>query len=501
MGEFTRRKFLQGSMAAGLAAPLGALSAIGASPRPERGASNAVTAGPEKYNILWIMTDEQRPDSLGCYGSPWARTPNLDRLAARGVTFHECHVQSPVCLASRTSMLMGRYPQELIPDDVNGHAFEDGILDPSRKSFVNLFADAGYRTANIGKWHTPKHPTWQENIEFILCQKNGQWTAADCYSLMKPYNEEKHRVIKRKGLSPIILSGLYPHHDWGETPSGHLTDMAINWLRDAAKCDRPFLLRVSHLWPHSPVLVPQPWDKLYDPDAIPFRPFNRKAYENRSAFDRHHSDIQQCADLSEMTWRRIRADYFGLCAYVDYEVGRLLRTLDELALADRTIVVFNSDHGKSQGEIGLSEKGNFDREVWRVPFILSGPGLPGNEHRHDLNENMDLGATLGALAGIDFPPDMRGRNLFQSSEPEAVFGIIDLYGQRRVAIRTKQFRFDCTVPKGAMKIAGQGLDANLIDVEHDPWEERNLILDPHYASTANQMRHRIEAWLALTGMT
>ncbi len=499
VGKMARREFVGGSVFAGLTASLVMGGADGQSSVKSR-ESPVISAGRPRPNVLWIQTDEQRPDSLGCYGSSWARTPNLDRLAQRGTTFHECHVQSPVCVPSRTSMLMGKYPMEM-GILWNETQFKDGVLDPEEKSFVNLFADAGYRTASIGKWHTPNHPTWQENEDFILFNVSGTGKGtvevADCFSLMAPYSESEHRVIKRKGSSPVIMSGIYPYHDWGATPSGHVTDRAIAWLKEAAGHDQPFFLRVSHLWPHSPVLVPRPWDKLYAPADMPYRPFNRQAYESRSAYDRGLYNTQETSKIPESTWRRILADYYGLCAYLDHEVGRLMRALQALGIHENTVVAFNADHGKSLGEIGLSEKGNFDREVWRVPFLLSFPGhVPENSHRHDLMELMDFGPTLCSLAGIDFPAGMGGRDLFNSSEPEAVFGVIELIGRRRAAIRTRQFRYDYTVLRGGKKAGPDEYDANLIDLDNDPFEEHNLANVPEYAATAACLRERIEQWLA-----
>lgn len=446
----------------------------------------------KRPNVLWIQTDEQRPDSLSCYGAPWAYTPSAGRLAVRGTTFHECHVQSPVCVPSRTSMLMCRYPHEL-GVIFNDKAHQDGVIDPREHSFVNCFAEAGYRTASIGKWHTPNHPTWQENVAFEYFGDK-----ADYYTVYPPYSAAGQRVVNRKGRNPIILGGIYPFHDWGLTPASHVTDLAIEWLRKASTVDQPFLLRVSHLWPHTPVLVPKPWDSLYAPEELPFRPFNRQAYESRSAFDRDFSDTQQCAHLSEKEWRRIKADYYGLCAYVDHEIGRLLRVVDELGLAEHTIIAFNSDHGKSLGEIGLSEKGNFDRQVWRVPFILAGPGVPKDEHRHDLMELIDFGSTLASLAGVDLSPGMRGRDLFSSEEPEAVFGILELDGQLRAAVRTARYRYDCTLSRGGMNTRPHERDPNLIDLQNDPLEENNLIHTPQYAPVASEMHQRLEEWWAIS---
>lgn len=494
MRRMARREFMSGSLATGLTASLGVSSVAAALPDGEGAVRRA-----GRPNILWIQTDEQRPDSLGCYGSSWARTPNLDQLARRGVVFHECHVQSPVCTPSRTSMLMGRYPQEMGVLS-NTPQFQDGYLDPEAKSFVNLFADAGYRTASIGKWHTPNHPTWQENEDFILFDITGTGVGkvevADCFSLAPPYSEPAHRVIKREGPSPIIMSGVYPYHDWGATPSSHITDRAIQWLHGAAGREEPFLLRVSHLWPHSPVLPPPPWDRLYATGDMPYRPLNREAQMGRAAYDRDVIASVGTTELPEATWRRIMADYYGLCAHVDHEVGRLLRALDTLGLSENTLIAYNADHGKSLGEIGLSEKGNFDREVWRVPFILSCPGLvPEDSHRRDLMELMDFGPTLCSLAGIPYPANMRGRDLFSSPEPDSVFGVIEAVGQVRAAVRTAKYRYDCTVMRRGEPVGPDQCDANLIDLENDPLEEENLARDPRYTGTVSELYQQVQHWL------
>ncbi|MCL5269566.1 MAG: sulfatase-like hydrolase/transferase [bacterium] len=168
MTDINRRRFIQGAgaLAAGAAAwglAGGRADAIVDPPtllpvtKPTAGGQAA-----KRPNVLWIQTDEQRPDSLGCYGSTWARTPNLDRLAREGAVFNECHVQSPVCVASRTSQLFCRYPQELGVYD-NKYFYEAGILDPDLPSFPQIFARAGYRTASYGKWHTPRPSDLERN--------------------------------------------------------------------------------------------------------------------------------------------------------------------------------------------------------------------------------------------------------------------------------------------------------------------------------------------------
>ncbi len=455
--------------------------------------------GGTRPNVLWIQTDEQRPDSLGCYGSAWAKTPVIDALAAKGTVFTECHVQSPVCVPSRSSMLFCKYPPEL---DIyeNVKQFKDGYLDPAQKTWVNCLADAGYRTVSLGKWHTPNHPTWQENQLFDLFHE-----AADYYQLRGEFKgkESEYRVVNRQGERyPIIIGGIYPHHDYGVTPATYLTDLAVDKLQELQKGDQPWLLRVSYIWPHTPVLAPEPWDRLYDPQEVPSRAVNRAAYETRSAYDRWFADYQGGFKLDEKTWRQCAADYYGLCAHVDNQVGRLVQELERLGLLDGTIVAFNADHGRSLGEAGLCEKGTYDREVWRVPFVFSCPGLiPEGKTDAQLCELLDFGATITALCGVPLAEGMRGRNVFTSSAPEAVFGIIEIGDYRRAGVFNGKYRFDCTVAYKYALLPEAECDPNLFDLEADPHEEQNLAQNPEYAPLMKELYGRIRSWLKETDNT
>jgi len=384
------------------------------------------------------------------------------------------------------------------------------VLPPDLQTFPQVFANAGYRTCSLAKWHTPKHPTWQEMDPFQL-----QPDIAGCFDFADPSLEPEHNVVKRLSERTLIMAGTYPDVPDRPHPSAHLTNLAVDWLEAAAREDQPFLLRVSHLWPHTPVLAPRPWDTLYAPGDVPCRAGNREMYANRSLYDRWTADMHRGLDIPEETWRRICACYYGLCACVDHEVGRLLAALDRLGLTENTIVAFNADHGKNLGEYGACEKDTFDREVWRVPSLLSWPGhMPQNDHRTDLCELIDFGPTLLALAGVERPAGFEGRDLLASDEPDAVYGVIgwgddpsypadeidvDECGDaRRAAIRTRRWRYDCTVRFDGHAAAPDERDGTLFDIENDPYEERNLINDPALAETVSDLHTRLERWLAKT---
>lgn len=450
----------------------------------------------KRPNVLWIQTDEQRPDSLGCYGSTWAKTPVVDGLAARGTVFTECHVQSPVCVPSRSSMLFCKYPPELGIYE-NTKQFKDGFVDPKQKTWVNCMADAGYRTVSLGKWHTPNHPTWQENDLFDIFHET-----EDYYGLRGPFKdkEQEYRVVHRQGERyPIVIGGEYPYHDFGTTPATYLTDLAVDKIQELAKGSQPWLLRVSYIWPHTPVLVPEPWNKLYDPDKIPCRALNRSAYECRSDYDRWFADYQGGFKLDEKTWRQCAADYYGLCAHVDNQIGRLLQELERQGILDSTIIAFNADHGRSLGEAGLCEKGTYDREVWRVPFIFSCPGLiPAGKTDSQLCELLDFGTTITSLCGVSLEQGMRGRNVFTTSAPGAVFGVIDIGDYRRAGVFDGKYRMDCTVAYKYKLLPESECDPNLFDLAKDPYEENNLAKNPEYAPVVKKMYQQLKSWLKET---
>lgn len=486
----------------------------------------------DRPNILWIQTDEQRPDSLGCYGSAWARTPYLDALARRGVVFDNCVCNSPVCVPSRVSQLTARYPQEM-STLTNNVSSMNGVYPAGTETFPERFAAAGYATASFGKWHTPNHPTWQLNQGLINLEQYSGY-----YALNPDYDHDAHGVILRPGGTPIILAGTYPVAHGH--PSEAITDWAIAWLRQRP-ADQPFLLRVSHNWPHTPVLPPPPYDVIYDPDDLPIRYFDEAAYATRAAYDRARADLHRMAALTRDQQRQMWAQYMGLVACVDHEVGRMLSALRALGLEKNTVVLFSADHGKALGEWGATEKGFFDSEVWRVPMILAGPGVPEGRVDRAPCELIDTARTFLGLAGLDAPDVYCGRDLTDAdvAAPETVYGQIgwpepdcrllervaafrqgpteDIRGRdaliwqraqglgaatplaargMRVAVRDSRYRLDVTWMRDGRRLPQPEADGNLFDLVADPEERRNLWGDARVATTQARLWAALEDWFA-----
>lgn len=460
------------------------------------------------------MTDEQRVDSLGCYGSPWAKTPHLDALARRGVVFERCFCQSPICLPSRASQLACRYPLECgtFCNDVKGG------FPPGTVTFPEFFAASGYTTVNFGKTHVPRHPVWQEGEAYRHFRHY-----ATPRQLGEGFDPVDYRVAKDE-VNGLILGGTYP--GGMDNPSRHATDQGIEFLQNH-QGPAPFLLRVSHMWPHTPVLPPAPFDATYQAKDLPIRYFDEEILEHRSSRARRWADQFGIREMSRAAYEQTWTDYMGLCAYIDHEVGRLLDALYASQWADHTLVLFSSDHGRALGEYGAVEKHTFDDAVWLVPFMVSWPGRLGEgEVRHDLCELIDTGRTLAGRTGLgdQVPKTWRGRDLFRDPTPaedeQAVFGEIGYpdnqtaaalayAGKRknleshkaqgeclRVAIRTRRYRMDLNWTYQGRLIVEENPDGLLIDLESDPMERHNLFHEAEYQSVVKNLKLRLGDWLA-----
>jgi arylsulfatase A-like enzyme len=445
-------------------------------------------------NILWIQTDEQRTDSLGCYGHPKMNTPNIDKLAKRGTVFSNHHVQSPICVPSRVSQLTSCYPHQtgILNNSVhyNHGKWPEGLI-----AFPELFASEGYVTANFGKYHTPHHSTWLENWHFELFADE-----ADFLGLPPEYDEMEHRVIhKGHNEGEVILSGKYPNVKGGRTPTSHVTDLAIDWLRQFQHVRRPFFLRVSYLAPHTPVLVPESHYEMYDLDDMDWDAPSEDVLASRPRFEREGNPSEDYSSHTAEEFRRMRSSYYGLVSHIDEQIGRLMKELEESGELDNTVIVFNSDHGTLMGEYGLFQKGVFYDLVTRVPCIIAIPGKEGGKTIADLTESIDLGPTLLALAGIPAIDQMKGRNMLdEDSSRDAVIGEVCLQRSgkfiRRSWIRTERWSMDFTSEiDGVMTDTAAMHDGKLTDIRNDPLERRNLYYDPDYAQVVEELTEKFRA--------
>lgn len=421
-----------------------------------------------KPNVLWIMTDEQRVDSLGCYGNAWVKTPHLDGLAKRGILFHNAYCQSPVCVASRASMLTGTYPHEC---DVLENFYRLGLGRRERQKIAQSLHAVGpgeykrrmerlkgaafgeisgrftrvpvdfYRNSSaftqlqtavaeeLGVIDSgPRLPMLPELFEgsgyktanigklhhggfrtgFAYNAPVPQLEHAYWFGLRADYDESAFNLVQYPNHG-AIFAGTFPAAA-EETETHKWTDAAVDWLR--ANADSPFFLRLSIRAPHTPVLPPAPWDTMYDPEEMRLPEVSTGELMAAARHDQTREMPIFRNRFSPEEQRKTIASYYGLVAHVDHEVGRILNELDQLGLRENTIVVFNSDHGTLLGEHDIYQKEVFFREATQIPLMLAYPGsIPAGVAAPGPVQLIDIAPTLLSLAGIAIPHHMRGTDL------------------------------------------------------------------------------------------
>ncbi|GEM_PF-479640 len=448
----------------------------------------------DHYNILYIITDQQRTDSLGCYGNTWVRTPNINNLANHGVVFDNCFVASPVCVPSRVSLLTGMLPHQT-------GIFENSVESKQAKwpegltTYPEVLAQNGYKTINLGKVHTPPHEPWQVNNPFRAFADE---IKLDTFG---PGIDEKKLDVIRIGKGGIY-SGIYPSKVPGRTPTSYLADEAIKQLDELKNSSQPWLLRVSILAPHTPVLCPPEYYNMYKPEKMDWDKPTSATLAGLPRYEKTHSSFKP--DVPDEQIRRMRASYYGLVSHIDDQVGRILDKLRETGEDRRTIIVYTSDHGCMIGEYGMQTKMTFHDIATRVPLIIAGPGVRPLQHKEALVSSIDIAPTLLKMNNVAVPEQMkRAHVLFnEKNERRLVVGEIaapykESKGAQQLArrswIRTDRWSMDYTSEIGGQKVTDpKQRDGKLIDKKNDPLEHENLYYDPAHAEVVKTLTSLFE---------
>ncbi len=444
-------------------------------------------------NILWLMTDEQRADSLGYTGAPWARTPHLDQLAQRGMCFAQAYTPSPVCVPARACLLTGRAASSI--GVLNNHH----VLALDDPQFLTWrMAAAGYQVATFGKQHYAcRRRAFDLEGGQVLGERVGY------YEYQVSVDPREAGVVRYDGgKSPWLLAGRYPGSA-EDTPEMTNVRAALEWLRGRDP-SRPFLLRVSFNAPHTPVVTPAPFDTLITPEAIDL-PLDGPEMAYASATQRDYlCDYAGSHRLTPAQIRRARQCYYGQVAFVDHAFGQLLQAMGEMGALENTIIAYVSDHGCHLGDHGFFQKQSFWEASVRVPFFLAGPGIAQGVVETPVSIGSLL-PTLLELAGVESPtgvqyPSLAAAYRGKKLEPAPVFSEVDYglwsyrSGERCVMVRQGQWKlFLYHDPCDPDKCAGRE-DAVLFDLESDPDERHNLARHPAYAETVRTLVEAIDAW-------
>ena len=435
-----------------------------------------------KPNVLLIVTDDQRPDTIAALGNEIIDTPNLDRLVKRGTTFEQATCANPLCVPSRAEILSGC------------SSFRNGVLgmgaeriDPKLSLLPTVMTGGGYHAWYVGKWMNDGKPltrgyhetqalfgsgggTWKKD-EIILGRKKRPITGYRNWT----FKDAKGIPDLSKGIGLTALSDKY------------IADGALEFLQ--RKTDKPFFLHVNFTGPHDPLIYPPGYEGKYKPENrklppnfLPRHPFDHGNFEGR--------------DERLLPWPRTKKDvldelavYYAVIDHIDKQVGRIIEQLRTDGRLKNTYVIFTSDHGLALGSHGLMGKQNMYEHTMRVPLVIAGPGIPKAKGTDALCYLRDLYPTICELTGVPIPKSVEGRSLLPviSGKKEAVYEEIYGYFQdKQRMVRTERFKL----------IHYPHLDRyQLFDLSEDPHELRDLSEDSGHKGTVASLRGKLMKWI------
>ncbi|HEX5731668.1 MAG TPA: sulfatase [Blastocatellia bacterium] len=402
-------------------------------------------------NVL-IITADDLSAILGCYGNPIIKTPNIDRLAARGMLFERAYCQYALCNPSRTSMLSGRRPETT--------AVFTNTIDP-RTSIGDVpflpefFKQWGYFTARVGKI---AHGKYEDSVNWDVEKSSGDNETQDC-------------PFRRDSRFHLPCWEANDHNDEDE-PDGKTARQIVKLIEEHQ--GKAFFIAAGFIQSHLPFSAPKKYFSLYPPDSIVL---TEELTRNEKP------------DRKE---REAIAAYYACISFIDAQVGVIIEALERLNLFDNTIVVFMSDHGLHMGEQGwLARKRTLFEADTRVPLIIAAPAKQANAVSSRLVELVDLYPTLTALCGLPAPEGLEGTSIVPLlDEPDrpwkkAAFTSKLINGKPTFSVRTEQFRY----------IASHTGSGKLYDHQSDPQERTNLVKDRRYRETVAEMKRIVlEGW-------
>jgi len=437
------------------------------------GGTTSAGRGGARPNVLFIAIDDLN-DWIGPLGGhPQVQTPNMDRLAARGVTFTNAHTQAPLCNPSRSSVLTG-----LRPSTTGVYSLSTWFRKSDRyKDWVTLpqyFMKHDYTVMTTGKVFHDAFPPKDRRVD------GAEFSTWGYHGGFGP--RPKQPFVPETG-HPMVDWGVYPPTD-DQQEDSKVADWALEQLRSRPK-NQPFMLCVGFRHPHVPLYASQKWFDLYPPDTLKMPPVldgDRDDTPRFSWYLHWHLPEPRLAWLKERgQWEPMVRAYLASVSFVDSQVGRLLDALDHQGLADNTVVVLWSDHGYHLGEKRISGKNSLWRESTRIPLIFAGPGVPQRGVQCDQTvELLDLYPTLVDLCGLPARGGLDGHSVIpQLKDASAARGwpAICTQGPNNHVVITQRWRY----------IRYADGSQELYDRAADPREWRNLAFDPVYVSTLTDL--------------
>lgn len=464
----------------------------------------------DRPNIIFIITDQQRYDTIASLGFPYMETPHLDRLVREGITFTQCHVTAASCAAARASLFKGYYPHTT------------GILknaDTWRRSWVERLNDSGYYCTNIGKMHTWPYQTELGFHERFVVENKDRFLEG------RYYFDEWDRALRYRGLVKQQREFYRQRDDYRSAlgafewelpedthPDFFVGDMATWWI-DSKPQTSPLFLQIGFPGPHPPYDPVPRYTKSYLEKDLPLLPVTEQELASQPpAFHelrRHNAEVDHDSVVLDLNptreqRHRQRAFYLANVTMIDQKVGEIMDALQRNGYLDNSIVIFTSDHGDCLTDHGHSQKWTMYEQVTRVPLIVWAPGRFGDPRRIEgLVQQMDLGPTILQWAGLDVPADWEACSLSPALDVESGFTGRDYVycEQSRDGILTG-CEFMTMVRSRDHKLV-HFLDephGQLFDLVRDPEELVNLWNDPGSSQVKERLLSELREWRIRSGL-
>lgn len=451
----------------------------------------------ERTNVIVLLCDQLQRHALRLYGGP-VNTPNFERLAARGVVFDRFYCATPLCIPTRPSMMNGRWPHAH-----GAISFGKGhqTIERGSELLIDRLHDAGYLVAYDGIWHIDRPPEDDRRAEYAHFQE-GRF----------PYAEHGE-ALRAMGLSPDVHRAPVPAYtDEGERPAQISVPVPATWTRPAdehpdmqraqriarfireAPQERPVAAWCSLAGPHPPLLVPEPWMSMFDPEQI----------EPPPGFDMDRSELPWGVRTAPGAlgtegwewgqWARAIAAYYGYVAFVDHCHGVVLDALAESGRLDNSIIVASTDHGEMLGALGIYQKMVLYERAINIPFIIAAPSIePGR--RTQLCSQTDLAPTVLQLLGMPPMARAQGRSMapilydLRADWRRYTFAEYNGWvapGQHMRAVIGERYKY---------VYHHEAEPDQLFDLERDPDELTNLIAEPRYLELVDELRSELVGWM------
>ncbi len=477
-------------------------------------------------NIVFIMADQLAAAFLHCYGGGVDSTPTLDRLAAEGARFDRCYASHPVCAPNRATILTGRSAP------VHGIISNNYTLATDAPTYAHILQAHGYRTGGFGKFHqTPMHTPPPPDIGYLgfdesTVTEDPKWPWLDWVAEHHPEHYEaalalcwdwpshppdprtaEREAARRRYLAPLLVNTAWPLMHPSPLPSevhdtAYITDLGLDFMRRhrAEHPDQPFFCHISYVDPHDPYDPPEPYASMFDPadmpSALPAAWMDEEGFETLWQAHREFAGFANIYDQPAVI-QQLRAFYHGSLRFIDDQITRIVRFLEQSGLAETTVLVFTTDHGDMLGDHGLMTKGvkPYDTGI-RVPLIVAGAGVEPGRIVRRLACTLDFYPTFCDWAGV---PDAARPPLEGHSLEPALCGaapgpppwntVLVSHAGVRTIISADGWRLT-RFPEG------QGQLFNLVD---DPAEQHNRYIDPACAAIRQRLLEQLADALGRPG--